>query len=41
MSEPPSSGFSEVADAADINDLADGGWQKLPAVFYSAPVLQP
>jgi hypothetical protein len=31
----PSSGFSEVADAANINDLAGGGWQKTPLVFYS------
>jgi hypothetical protein len=35
-----SNGFSEVADAANINDLADGGWQKLPVVFYSGPVLR-
>jgi hypothetical protein len=35
--EPPH-GFSEVADAANINGLADGGWQKIRVVFYSAPV---
>jgi hypothetical protein len=30
-----SNGFSEVADAANINDLADAAWQKLPVVFCS------
>jgi hypothetical protein len=39
MSERPSSGFSEVALRADINDLADGDWQKTPVVFYSVPAL--
>jgi hypothetical protein len=35
--EPPH-GFSGVADAANINDLAGGGWQKHPVAFYSGPV---
>jgi hypothetical protein len=38
MSEPPSSGFSEVALRANINGLAGGGWQKHPVFFYSAGV---
>jgi hypothetical protein len=33
--EPLTHRFSEVADAANINGLADGGWQKLLVVFYS------
>jgi hypothetical protein len=32
-----SNGFSEVAATANINDLAGGGWQKPPVVFYSVP----
>ena len=32
--EPPTHGFSEVADAADINGLAEAGWQKHRAAFY-------
>jgi hypothetical protein len=32
--EPPH-GFSEVADTANINDLAGAGWQNNPVVFYS------
>jgi hypothetical protein len=35
----PLHGFSEVADAGDINGLAGGGWQKTPVVFYSVPAL--
>jgi hypothetical protein len=35
MKTTPSSGFSEVADAANFNDLADAAWQKLPVVFCS------
>jgi hypothetical protein len=38
MSAPPSTGFSGVADAANINGLAGDGWQKLPVVFYRGPV---
>jgi hypothetical protein len=36
MSERPSTGFSEVAYTADINDLAGGGWQKTSVVCRSA-----
>jgi hypothetical protein len=35
MSEPPSSGFSGVADRANIKELAAGSWQKLTVAFYS------
>ena len=36
--EPPTHGFSEVALRANIKDLADGGWQKVPAASRSGPV---